>query len=66
MKKSTTKTGSRYNSIFWKFFLWGAGAFLLFLILINMGLFGGMPSLAQLEKEKRESGALLPPESVVL
>jgi penicillin-binding protein 1A len=35
--------------IFWKVFLWGTGLFVLLLILINFGLFGGMPSLAELE-----------------
>lgn len=49
MKKSTSKPGSPYNAIFWKIFLGGAGAFLLFIILINLGVFGKMPSLTQLE-----------------
>lgn len=35
--------------IFWKLFFYGLGAFVLLLILINFGLFGKMPSLAQLE-----------------
>lgn len=34
---------------YWKFFFYGLGGFLLLLILINFGLFGKMPSLAQLE-----------------
>ncbi len=49
MKKRTSKPGSPYNAIFWKIFLWGAGAFSLFVILISLGVFGGMPSLEQLE-----------------
>lgn len=35
--------------IFWKLFLWGAGLFILLIVLINMGVFGKMPSLTQLE-----------------
>ncbi len=35
--------------IYWKIFLIGLAAFLLLLLLINFGLFGRMPSLAQLE-----------------
>lgn len=35
--------------IFWKIVAWGTGLFTLLLILINFGLFGGMPSLAELE-----------------
>src|SRR5437762_7541027 len=49
MKKSTSKSTSKYNSLFWKIFLSGTAAFVLLLILINYGLFGKMPSLAQLE-----------------
>ena len=40
---------SRPVRIFWKIFLYGFGAFILLLVLINFGLFGKMPSLAQLE-----------------
>jgi penicillin-binding protein 1A len=35
--------------IFWKIVWWGLAAVLLLLILINIGLFGRMPSLSQLE-----------------
>lgn len=35
--------------IFWRIFFGGVGAFILLLILINFGVFGKMPSLAQLE-----------------
>ena len=40
---------SRSVGIFWKIFLWGLLAILLLLALINFGVFGKMPSLAQLE-----------------
>lgn len=40
---------SRPVRIFWKIFLYGFGAFILFLLLVNWGVFGKMPSLAQLE-----------------
>lgn len=40
---------SRPVGIFWKIFLWGFLAVILLLVLINMGVFGKMPSLAQLE-----------------
>jgi penicillin-binding protein 1A len=40
---------ARSVRIFWKIFFYGLGAFVLLLILINFGLFGKMPSLAQLE-----------------
>ena len=43
------KTTSTYTSVFWKVFLIGAGTFILLLLLINFGVFGRMPSLAQLE-----------------
>lgn len=49
MKKTTAKPGLSYNSLFWKIFFTGTGAFILLLILINFGVFGKMPSLAQLE-----------------
>ena len=39
----------RSVQIFWKIFLFGFGAFVLLLLLINFGVFGKMPSLAQLE-----------------
>src|SRR6202000_167060 len=35
--------------IFCKIFLYGLGAFILFLILINLGVFGSLPSLKELE-----------------
>jgi len=35
--------------IFWKVFFYGLGAFLLFLVLINLGVFGPLPSLKELE-----------------
>ncbi len=48
MKKLSKKSFS-YNAIFWKIFLWGTAAFILLIILISSGVFGKMPSLAQLE-----------------
>ena len=47
--RNTNRNTNKYTSIFWKIFLGGAGAFLLLLLLINFGVFGKMPSLAQLE-----------------
>src|ERR1700722_5358169 len=35
--------------LFWKVFFYGLGAFLLFLVLINLGVFGSLPSLKELE-----------------
>ncbi|HLX65341.1 MAG TPA: transglycosylase domain-containing protein, partial [Puia sp.] len=35
--------------IFWKVFFYSLGAFLLFLVLINLGVFGSLPSLKELE-----------------
>jgi penicillin-binding protein 1A len=35
--------------IFWKIFIWGWGLFLLFLAAVYLGLFGKLPSLAELE-----------------
>ena len=40
---------SKTVRIFWKIFFYGLGAFLLFLILINLGVFGSLPSLKELE-----------------
>ncbi len=40
---------SRSVEVFWKIFLWGLLALVLLLVLINLGVFGKMPSLAQLE-----------------
>lgn len=40
---------SRSVRVFWKIFLWGFAAVVLILVLINFGVFGKMPSLAQLE-----------------
>ena len=34
---------------FWKFFGWGLVAFLLLILLANLGLFGKMPSLYELQ-----------------
>lgn len=56
MAKATSKPASKSKSgtskpvrIFWRIFFIGVGAFILLLFLINFGLFGKMPSLAQLE-----------------
>ncbi len=50
MKQTTAKkSGKNYSAAFWKLFLYGTAAFILLLILINFGVFGKMPSLAQLE-----------------
>ena len=38
------------NSIFWKIFFSLLGAFVVFLLLINYGVFGPLPSLKELEK----------------
>jgi penicillin-binding protein 1A len=40
---------SKYISLFWKIFFIGLGAFILFLVLINLGVFGSLPSLKELE-----------------
>jgi penicillin-binding protein 1A len=40
---------SKVVRIFWKVFLYGLGAFILFLVLINLGAFGSLPSLKELE-----------------
>jgi len=40
---------SKFIRIFWKVFLYGLGGFILFLILINLGVFGSLPSLKELE-----------------
>src|SRR5260221_4099886 len=40
---------SKLVPIFWKIFFYGLGAFILFLILINLGVFGSLPSLKELE-----------------
>src|SRR5919107_6337987 len=40
---------SRPVQVFWRIFLWGLLAIVLLLALINFGVFGKMPSLAQLE-----------------
>lgn len=40
---------TRSVQIFWKIFLWGLLALVVLLVLINVGAFGKMPSLAQLE-----------------
>ena len=48
-KRSSRKSRTSYTSLFWKIFLSGLGAFILLLLLISFGVFGKMPSLAQLE-----------------
>src|SRR5579864_8496839 len=40
---------SKWVRIFWQVFFYGLGAFVLFLILINLGVFGSLPSLKELE-----------------
>jgi len=40
---------NKFVRIFWKVFFYGLGAFILFLILINLGVFGSLPSLKELE-----------------
>ncbi|HEY4334485.1 MAG TPA: transglycosylase domain-containing protein, partial [Puia sp.] len=40
---------SKTVRIFWKIFFYGLAAFLLFLVLINLGVFGSLPSLKELE-----------------
>ena len=40
---------NRFVRIFWKIFFYGLGAFILFLVLINLGVFGSLPSLKELE-----------------
>src|SRR6201986_2620124 len=40
---------SKLVRIFWRGFLYGLGAFIIFLVLINFGLFGPLPSLKELE-----------------
>src|ERR1700754_2009580 len=40
---------SKFVGIFWKIFFYGLGAFVLFLVLINLGVFGSLPSLKELE-----------------
>jgi penicillin-binding protein 1A len=40
---------SKFIRIFWKVFFYGLGAFILFLVLINLGVFGSLPSLKELE-----------------
>jgi penicillin-binding protein 1A len=35
--------------LFWKIFLWGWVIFIVFLFAVNFGLFGKLPSLAELE-----------------
>ena len=37
------------NPLFWKIFFGGLGAFIIFLMLINLGAFGPLPSLKELE-----------------
>src|SRR3954470_14119186 len=49
MNKSVPSRSSKYTAIFWKIFLIGTGVFVLLLFLINFGVFGKMPSIAQLE-----------------
>ena len=40
---------SKMVRIFWRIFFYGLGAFVLFLVLINLGAFGSLPSLKELE-----------------
>ncbi len=40
---------SKAVRIFWRIFFIGLGAFIIFLVLINFGLFGSLPSLKELE-----------------
>jgi penicillin-binding protein 1A len=40
---------SKTVRIFWKIFIYGLAAFLLFLVMINLGVFGSLPSLKELE-----------------
>ncbi len=40
---------SKFVGIFWRIFFYGLGAFILFLVLINLGVFGSLPSLKELE-----------------
>ncbi|MBS1597829.1 MAG: transglycosylase domain-containing protein [Bacteroidetes bacterium] len=40
---------SKAVRIFWRVFLYGLAAFIIFLVLINFGLFGSLPSLKELE-----------------
>jgi len=40
---------SKSVRIFWRVFLYGLGIFIIFLVLINFGLFGPLPSLKELE-----------------
>src|SRR5271170_4029224 len=40
---------SKTVRIFWRIFLYGLVAFILFLVLINLGVFGPLPSLKELE-----------------
>jgi len=40
---------SKLVRIFWKVFFYGLAAFILFLVLINLGVFGSLPSLKELE-----------------
>src|SRR5580704_2423980 len=47
--KETFDMSSKWVPIFWKVFFYSLGAFLLFLVLINLGVFGSLPSLKELE-----------------
>ncbi len=40
---------AKFVGIFWKVFFYGLGGFILFLVLINLGVFGSLPSLKELE-----------------
>src|SRR6201986_1026327 len=40
---------SKLVRVFWKVFFYGLGGFILFLVLINLGVFGSLPSLKELE-----------------
>src|ERR1700744_3148464 len=44
-----TYMSSKLVPVFWKVFFYALGAFILFLVLINLGVFGSLPSLKELE-----------------
>ena len=50
-KKTTNTTADfkYYTKKFWKFFLFGMGAIVLFFLFASWGLFGSMPSFEDLE-----------------
>ena len=48
-KNNTTKDLKYYNKKFWRIFLYGVGAVILFFLFASWGLFGSMPSFEELE-----------------